>query len=204
MNKLLDIAQSIGMFIAGIAIAYVTCRNELKKFFKKQKTNVTDALPVQSNIDVHLIERLEFTKELLNADIIHIYEFHNGEHYADGRSALKLSCTYEVTKAGINSIRKQCTQIPIAVLPKLVSTLLEKGKNKYPNVEDAKDMDLPTYLFVNSLGINSFVNYAIRNNENKIVGFIAVLWKDAKDYSDNERELLKLVYYIEENLISKI
>lgn len=204
MDKVLNLAQSIGMFIAGIAIAYVTCRNELKKFFKKQKTNVTDALPVQSNIDIHLIERLEFTKELLNADIVHIYEFHNGEHYADGRSALKLSCTYEVTKAGIDSIRKHCTQIPIAVLPKLVSTLLEKGKNKYPNIEDAKEIDLPTYLYVTSFGINSLVNYAIRNNENKIVGFVGIMWKNNKDFVDNEREISKLVYYIEENLINKV
>lgn len=204
MDKVLNLAQSIGMFIAGIAIAYVTCRNELKKFFKKQKTNVTDALPVQSNIDIHLIERLEFTKELLNADFVHIYEFHNGEHYADGRSALKLSCTYEVTKAGINSIRKQCTQIPIAVLPKFVSTILEKGRVICKNLEDFKNIDLPTYLYVTSLGINSFVNYAIRNNENKIVGFVGIMWKNNKDFADNEREISKLVYYIEENLISKV
>ena len=37
MENILEIAKNIGTFIAGCAVAYITCRNELNKFFNKKQ-----------------------------------------------------------------------------------------------------------------------------------------------------------------------
>lgn len=204
MDKLLENAQNIGMLLAGVAIAYLTCRNELKKYLNKQKTKVSDNLPRQSTIDNKIVDRLEHVKELLNADIIHIYEFHNGEHYADGRSALKFSCTYEVVRAGVDTIRKKCMQIPIACMPKFIKHILDENKICCKDIEEFKDEDPATYNFKKELNMKSFADYAIKNKDNKVVGFVAVIWNDTKRYNNQEEEIKKLVYFIEENLINSI
>lgn len=200
----IEIAKNIGLFMTGVVIAYTTCRTELKKYFNSQKHKVSDKLPKQSAIDVKIVERLDYVKELLNADIIHIYEFHNGEHYADGRSALKFSCTYETTRASVESIRKNCTSLPIACMPKFVDTILNKGKFVCSNIEDIKESNPSTYDFKKSNNINSFADYAIKNRRDQVVGFVAVIWKDKNKFNNNQREIEKLTYFIEENLINNI
>lgn len=201
MEKMLEIAQSIGMFLAGCAIAYVTCRNELKKYFGKQKTNVTENLPIQSAIDIQITERMDYVKELLGADIIQVYEFHNGEHYADGRSAMKLSCTYEVVRAGVSSIRSKCQQIPIACIPRFVKQLLDDGKYYCPNLEDLKERCPATYEFKKNNGIKAFADFAIRNKKNQVIGFVGVIWTTTTEkYNQDEREIEKLAFFVEETL----
>lgn len=204
MEHITELAQNIGLFIAGVVIAYTTIRRELKNYFKKQRSIVTDKLPYQSAIDVKITDRLEYVKELLDADIIHIYEFHNGEHYADGRSALKFSCTYESLRAGVETIRTHCLNVPIACMPKFISEILDKGKLTCSDIEKFKEKDPSTYNFKKTLGMESFADYAIRNKDGKIVGFVAIIWKNAKKFEDNEEEIKKLVFYIEEVLLKNI
>ena len=75
-------------------------------FLKNWQGSVSKKVPRQSEIDIKVLNRMEEVKEIMDADRVHVYEFHNGEHYANGRSALKVSCTYEVCKAGVNSIQR--------------------------------------------------------------------------------------------------
>ena len=201
MDKVINIATSIGLFIAGISIAFMTCKSEITKYLEKQKTKVSDNLPKQSAIDIRLTERMENAKELLNADVIHIYEFHNGEHYADGRSALKFSCTYEITRYDIDSIRSSCSQVPIACMPKYIHTLLYEKEFKCSDIEDLKEKFPATYAFKKSLNIKCFNDFVIKNSKNQVVGFVSVMWDDVEKYSKDLRELEKLAYYIEESLI---
>lgn len=205
MENILELAQSIGTFIAGCAIAFVTCRKEIKKYFSNQKTKVTDNLPKQSAIDIQITERMDYVKELLGADIIQVYEFHNGEHYADGRSAMKLSCTYEVLRAGISSIRFRCQQIPIACIPRFVKRILDDGNYICEDLENLKDSCPATYEFKKSNGIKAFVDIAIRNKKGQVIGFVAAVWTSDKErFNCNVREMEKLAFFTEETLSSLI
>lgn len=205
MENILELAQSIGTFIAGCAIAFVTCRKEIKKYFSSQKSRVTDNLPRQSAIDIQITERMDYAKEMLAADIIQVYEFHNGEHYADGRSAMKLSCTYEVVRAGASSIRSKCQQIPIACIPKFVKKILDDGEYICEDLENLKDSCPATYEFKKNNGIKAFVDIAIRNNKNQVIGFVAAVWTtDKTKFNCNRREVEKLAYFVEETISSLI
>ena len=71
----------------------------------KTKKQIEDTIPKklkkQCGIDTIIIQRMEEVKEILDADRVQIYDFHNGDHYANGRSALKTTCTYEVVRTGV-------------------------------------------------------------------------------------------------------
>ena len=71
--------------------------------FKKTKKELVDSIPKrikkQTDIDAEIVKRMEQVKEIVMADRVQIYDFHNGIHYANGRSALKVSCSYEVCRA---------------------------------------------------------------------------------------------------------
>ena len=68
-----------------------------------------------------------------------------GGHYANGRSALKTSCSYEVVRAGIKGHQKELQAVPLSCIPKFVKTLLDKKELIVNNLEDLKDMMPATY-----------------------------------------------------------
>ena len=98
MEEALEIAKTLGVAIAEILLTIYVCVQYIKK--KLKRPDVSKKIPGQNKIDLEIMTQMDYTKELLNADRIHIYEFHNGEHYSDYRSAYKFSCSYEAIKAG--------------------------------------------------------------------------------------------------------
>ena len=60
----------------------------------------------ENNINLDIYKHMNYYKELLKADRILLFEFHNGQHYSNYRSALKMSASYEVYRAGLESSRE--------------------------------------------------------------------------------------------------
>ena len=75
--------------------------------------SVSSKVPKHSQIDLNILKRIEEVKELLKVDRVHVYEFHNGGHYVNGYSALKVSYTYEAYLVSITRIQKENLSIPI-------------------------------------------------------------------------------------------
>lgn len=175
--------------------------------FTKLKKQVEETLPAkirrQTNIDSEIIRRMEQVKELLNADRVQIYDFHNGEHYANGRSALKTSCTYEVLRQGTISHQMKLQSIPLSCISKFIKTLLDKNQIEVKNIEDIKDIMPATYSLKKAQDIKSFYDIILNNKEGEPIGFIAIQYVNDyhKTYNNNDREsLLRLKFFIEENL----
>ena len=175
--------------------------------FTKLKKQVEESIPPkikrQLGIDTEIIRRMEQVKELLNADRVQIYDFHNGEHYANGRSALKTSCTYEVLRQGIISHQMKLQSIPLSCIPKFIKTLLDKNEVEVKDIEDLKEIMPATYSLQKSQDIKSFYDIILTNKQGEPIGFIAIQYVKAyhETYNNNDREsLLKLKFFIEENL----
>ena len=137
MDEIINLAKEIGQFIAFIIVSLFFCKQYLNQYFKK--TNVGKMLPKQNKLDLEILNKLEYVKEILNADRIHVYEFHNGEHYSDYRSAYKFSCTYEVFKAGNQPVQQKCINLPTNCMPQFIHRITEDGKFICRDLEELKE-----------------------------------------------------------------
>ena len=178
MNEIINLAKEIGQFIAFIIVSLFFCKQYLNQYFKK--TNVGKMLPRQNKLDLEILNKLEYVKEILNADRIHVYEFHNGEHYSDYRSAYKFSCTYEVFKAGNQPVQQRCINLPTNCMPQFIHRITEDGKFICKDLEELK----------------------IHNKEGNTIGFIAIHWFDKENMKVDKDAINQLVWYVEEHLIN--
>lgn len=202
MKDIIDVAQTLGVALAEVLITMYVCITYIKK--RLHKPDVSKNIPLQNQIDIDIMTKMDYAKELLNADRIHIYEFHNGEHYSDYRSAYKFSCSYEAIKAGKVPLRNKCTNLPISVMPKFINKITSEGYFACEDISKLKD-DMPsTHAFKRELGVKAFYDIAIRNVSGNIIGFVAIQWDKGTTQSINEDEIKKLVWFIEERLRESI
>lgn len=202
MNNIIKFLNDFSLLILAISAIIVA----IIKSYKNTKKEL-DALPrkikKQTSIDVLITARMEEIKELLNADRVQIYDFHNGGHYANGRSALKTSCTYEVVRTGISPKQMYLQSIPLSCVSKFTRKLLDNEFLEIKNLEDIKD-DMPsTYQLKKEMKINSFYDIILNNKEGEPIGFLAIQFvKNNYNISSDKdkREILKLKFFIEEQL----
>lgn len=202
MESIIEVAKTFGITMAEIILTVVFCIQYIRKNYSSP--NVGKMVPKQNKIDLEITNQMDYVKELVNADRIHLYEFHNGEHYSDYRSAYKFSCSYEVARAGKRAVRKDCVQLPISVMPRFINKITTEGKFYCDDIEKIKDSMASTYEFKNNLGIKSFYDVAIKNSEGTIIGFVAVQWDKETTPRLNEHEIMKLAWLIEEKLKESI
>lgn len=196
--------ENIETFLLGLA-AIIAAIGVLIKAIKSTKKEI-DSLPKrikkQVNIDDFIISKMEEVKEQLNADRVQVYDFHNGGHYANGRSALKTSCSYEVVRSGISRKQSFLQSIPLSCLSRFVSKLMNDGSIEVKNLEDMKEAMPSTYQLKKSQNINSFYDIVLNNKAGEPIGFLAIQFVKNK-YSINEKgkeEILRLKFFIEEQL----
>lgn len=197
-----DIVLSLTILVSAIISLILI----IIKGYKNAQTELS-SLPIkikkQSNINVEITKKLEELKELLNADRVQIYDFHNGGHYANGRSALKTTCTYEVVRTGIQPKQQDMQCIPLSVIPRFINTLLNKGELEVRNTEMLKQMMPSTYELKKAQNITSFYDIILVDKINQPIGFLAIQYV-TNDYGIttdfDKKEVLRLKFFIEENL----
>ncbi len=187
--------------------ALITALSSLIVNFLKAKKEIENSLPnkikQQCTIDLTITKKMEEVKELLLADRVQIYDFHNGYHYANGRSALKMSCTYEVCRAGCRAYQMYLQAIPLTCLPNFVQTLLDDKEIKVNNIEQIRDTMPASYSFKKDQEIKGFYDIILQNKNKEPIGFLAVQFKETDKVNFDEQaknEILKLKFFIEENL----
>ena len=145
---------------------------------------------------------MEQVKELTNCDRIMLFDFHNGEHFADNRSALKTSCTYEVTKYGVTKMQAKAQSIPLSMLPHLLEFLLTKESFTINPLVDYKEIQ-PEYTFCKTLGAESLFFDAIKDSEGSTVGFMLCQYSNVVDKMKTS-DFTKLAGFIESALQENI
>ena len=182
--------------IAGLIVA-------LNKAKKTIEETIPQKIKKQCNIDYLIINKMEEVKELLNADRVQVYDFHNGGHFANGRSALKVSCSYEVCRAGIKSYQMYLQSIPLNCIPQFIKKLLNENRMKINNLEEIKDLMPATYSLKKSQNVKSYFDIILNNEFNEPIGFLAIQYESINKVNFSEKEIneiLKLKFFIEENL----
>lgn len=193
-----NIAVSIGSMIAAVVIGLITFKKKMDDYFDHKKANVPGKIIKQSDVDNKILTKMEHIKEALGADRILVFDFHNGEHFANGRSALRMSASYEVVRYGVERKQNVLQKLPLSILPNLIKELLEKGYFVVDDFEKFKDMQ-PEYSICSSLNMKSLYNYIIKDDNGAPVGFVSIEFKDVKE-TINEELTHKLVWFIEEKI----
>ena len=195
--------ENIETFLLGVAsiIASVGILIRSIKSTKMEFENIPIKIKKQVSVDTEITEAMDSLKEQLNADRIQIYDFHNGGHYSNGRSALKVSCSYEVCRTGIQPKQSQLQSIPISCISKFTNKILNDEKFEVKNLEEIKEKMPATYQLKRDMGLNSFYDIAIKNSKNEVIGFLAVQFVKNSYNVKNEKDkeaILKLKFLIEE------
>lgn len=202
MDEAIELAKSIGLALGEIIITLYICIQYVKKNLKKP--DVSKKIPEQNKIDLEIMSKMDYLKELLSADRIHIYEFHNGDHYSDYRSAYKFSCSYEAVRAGNIPVRNKCIGLPISVMPRFINRITTTGKFICNDIDCIRN-DMPsTYAFKRELGVKAFYDVAIRNEQGLIIGFVAIQWDNETNPTMNEDEIKRVVWFLEDKIKESI
>lgn len=189
-----------GAIMFTIFISFKTFMARLDKKMADKKSDIPKVLIKQSASDCKIIKEAENLKELLSADRVQVYEFHNGTHYANGRSALKTTCTYEVCRYGISSCINVLSGVPLSVIPNFLKALLDNGELLVKDLEEIKETMPSTYNLKRTMGIKGFYDVIIRNREGEPVGFVAVQFCE-KEIDNLNKDLVKrFAWFVEEKL----
>lgn len=198
MEAITETAKTIATVVVEILLAIYFCRQYIDKI--SAKIPMGPAVKQQNELDLDIINKMNYYKELLNADRVLLFEFHNGQHYSNYRSALKMSASYEVYRAGLESSREKCSNLPIAIMPKFVNDITKKGYSMCKDIEDIKDDMGNSYEFKKSIGIKSFYDIAIRDKDNNVIGFVAVQWNETMPDDVDKKTVEHLAWYLEESV----
>lgn len=194
-------AGNIAILLSGLGYTYYLMKTKLKDI--GGTSEIPKKVTKQSAIDFEIFNRLDQDKERLNADRIQVYEFHNGGHYANGRSALKTTCTYESVRSGNKSFISQMSCIPLGCIPNFINELLTKYTVEVQDIETIKSVMPSTYSLQKTMGVKSFYSTIICNGEGDPVGFVSIQF--TKNAYNNDQVLVnKLVGFIEDKLISSL
>lgn len=192
--------------IVGITALIVALGN-LIKAISDAKKKVEESIPHKIKKQVTLTEeissRMDMIKEYIGADRVHIYDFHNGGHYANGRSALKTSCTFESVRAGIKPMQTILQVVPLSCIAKYVSNLLNDGGVEVKDIADIRNTMPGAYGWKYAQNVKSFYDIILTNKESEPIGFLEVQFCNSNEHELDEKmkhELLRLKFFIEENL----
>ena len=198
MGHIVETAQSIGIILAEILLAIYFCKQYIDKYQKEHKPNISDEVTKQNPIDLDIIEKMDYYKELLKADRILLFEFHNGQHYSNYRSALKMSASYEVYRAGLESSREKCSNLPIAIMPRFIAAITREGFTWCKDIEEIKYDMGNSYEFKKSIGIKAFYDVAIKDECGNVIGFVAVQWQHEMPTDIDVKNIDHLAWHMEE------
>lgn len=201
VENLMLIGTVIGTIIASAFTSYKTVVNKINEEQRTRKDEVPKAVKKQSKLNCEILQEAEKVKELLDADRVQVYEFHNGAHYANGRSALKTTCTFETCRYGVQSCRDILSDVPLSVIPVFIKTLLNDEELYVKNLEDIKDTMIGTYNIKSSMNIKGFYDVVIHNEDREPIGFVAVQFCN-RDASNIDKDVVKkFAWFVEMKLM---
>ena len=201
----LENIETLGTMLATGAsvlfIAWKSFQKKIDKYINEKGTNISGKIRGHSAIDLAIVKKIDEVRESLNADRVRVFEFHNGGHYAHGRSALKATCTYETCRYGIKPYQSSLANIPLGCITDFINPLLDNNYLAIANIEDIRTSMPSMYNLKKSMEVTAFYDVVIKNKSGDPVGFISIQFCVNK-YNTNEEIIQKLVWFVEEELSS--
>ena len=194
--------ENVIAIITSITALIVAISTLIKNLIDAKKNLIPTKVKSQSSINMKIIELMEDGKERFRADRIQVYDYHNGGHFANGRSALKVSCTFEAVRTGVCPCQQELQGIPLTFIAKFNDTLLKNETLFVNDLEEIKDSMPFTYQIKYAQGIKSFYDIILNNNKGEPIGFLGIQYNnnDIGLSEEDKKEIYKLKLAIENEL----
>ena len=144
----------------------------LKDFLQKRKDKSNLSVEKCTIQNTNVEKAIRYTLDVLNADRVSVYEFHNGESFYSGSHQQKFSCTYEYFKAGVSSEALGQQGLRVSTFNQFVSEIINEKIFKYSNTQDLDDSLLKNWF--EDKGVKSIVAIPIITLNKNIIGMISV------------------------------
>ncbi len=183
---MVSIGNELGMLLAatigGIIIYGI---NYLKDKIKERKSRIRESIPrlVENDVEVYklLSELLIRTK----ASRAMVLQFHNGTHYVNAASQMKMSCTHEIVADGISKEAKNMQNMLVSQHATTVNDIISSDYTVLNvcnnDVEDFKQI-------LRSQGVETAI-YAPFSKGHDIEGFIGITYLDPlmQNFSNSDK-----------------
>lgn len=184
MEQITEFISSATLIVGLVTTFVISVINARKEIMD----TVSEVIGKQTDSNVLITKHLEDVKERVNADRVHIYEFHNGEYFANGRSSLKLSCTFETVRTGFYGIQLAMQKIPLSMFPSSMEQLIRNGSIVVTDMEDIKYKYPALHNIRMSMDVVSFYDVILLNTKGNPIGIMSVQFLRDGNRLDLEKE----------------
>ena len=159
------------------------------KVKERIKTKEYNSLTLLLEKNEQIQEKLTEVRVILNADRVKLFQFHNGDHYIGGDSALKCSITHLSLKAGVSYPQNALTCYSNVIITGLGDYTPSTIKNKsfFSRVDDLTDGDWKSVKVSN--GTRTILMMKVGSDPH-ISGFVIISWHDDVKKPSDEQLLM--------------
>jgi hypothetical protein len=189
LSSLRTLSETFSFTILLLFMIYEKVKDRIKV---KEYNNLTLFLKKNEQIQ----EKLTEVRVVLGADRVKLFQFHNGDHYINGDSALKCSITHLSLKAGVSYPQNALScysNIIISSLAQYIPPVI-KDNDFFSKVDDLQDDD---WKKIKALNGTKTVLIKRVGSEPHIGGFVMITWHDEVSKPNSEQ-----IHVIEKTLDS--
>jgi hypothetical protein len=189
--NLKDLAENFSLMVLLIFMIHDKVKAKIKN---NQYKNLTVFLKKNEQIQQKLTE----LRVILNADRAKLFQFHNGDYYIGGDSALKCTLTNVSVSDGVSYPQQALTYYSSATVSsasQYINPAVEKEVGFFSLVENLKDDDwkrMKTLNGTKSILINKL------GHGNNIIGFVIISWQ--QEVKEPTKEQLKMIQSVLDSL----
>lgn len=172
--------MDLSIIISSCIVAITTISSIFLKEFLQARKNKQNACVVKYTQQNENVEKaIRFALSELEADRVHIYEFHNGDHFYSGNHQQKFSCTYEALSAGVSSEALSLQDLRVSTFNQFIKKVVNDFQFEVLDSSSLKDSLLKNWFDVR--GIASSFSFPIRTLNKNIIGIINIDFTKHKD-----------------------
>lgn len=172
--------------VAATTILSLFLKDYLQKKKSEEKACVEKCTIQNANVD----KAVRYALDVLNADRVSVYEFHNGESFYSGSHQQKFSCTYESLKAGVSSEALNQQGLRISTFNQFILEVINEKLFKFHNIDMLEDSLLKNWF--SDRGVRSVSSIPIITLNKNIIGILSVEFTSESRKMD-EKEIQFLI-----------
>lgn len=201
-ENIFNLASNLAVSFAAIIFFIRQTKKNLETYSKSSKTNVAERVERQALIDAEITQKMNETRDIVNGDRLLVFEFHNQEHYANGREALRMTCTYENCKSNLQSVKSKFIGIGLSQFPIFLKKLFEKDIVYFDELKDIEKKMPELFCFLSQYDGQGYYAHILKNKLRQPIGFLCIVYNKPVNIQleIDAEEVARLSFFIEDKI----